>query len=196
MPVYKLLQTPDWPALMIDGILMHRIKGTSPKKDAEDKIALLKIRGGNVLDICTGLGYTAIIASHYADYVVTIEKDKEVIRIARKNPASEELFNSKKISLIEGDATKVIKKFQNEFFDYIIHDPPTFARAGELYSGSFYKELFRVLRYKGVLFHYTGLPCERYRKKSLRKGIIERLRAAGFRIKNFRENLGLLCEKL
>ncbi|MEM4598658.1 MAG: RsmD family RNA methyltransferase [Candidatus Diapherotrites archaeon] len=195
MPVYKLVQTSDWPALMIDGILMHRIKNTSPKKDAEEKIALLKIRGGNVLDICTGLGYTAITASRYADSVVTIEKDVEVIKIAKENRASQKLFSSEKIKLIEGDAAEIVKSFPDECFDYIIHDPPTFSRAGELYSGAFYKELFRILRKQGRMLHYTGAPSERYRNKSLRKGIVERLRAAGFKVKECKENFSLLCEK-
>lgn len=193
--LYKLIPTKDWPALMIDGILMHRIKDTSPKADAEAKIKILGINKGDVLDICTGLGYAAIVAARHADKVVTIEKDPKVIDIAKKNPASRELFENKKIKLIIGDACDEIKKFPNNAFDFIIHDPPRFALAGELYSLAFYTELFRLLKTNGKMFHYIGLPGERYRNKGIRKGIIERLCKAGFEVKSCEKLQGVLCFK-
>ena len=42
--------------------------------------------------------------------------------------------------------------------DAVLHDPPRFGIAGELYSQSFYDQLARVLRPRGRLFHYTGTP--------------------------------------
>ena len=36
---YKLRPTADWPALEISGILMHRIKGTTPRRDARPSCA-------------------------------------------------------------------------------------------------------------------------------------------------------------
>lgn len=192
---YKLVPTKDWPALMIDGILMHRIKDTSPKADAEAKVRALGICKGKVLDICTGLGYAAIVASRHADEVITIEKDEHVIEIAKENPASRELFECKRIKLIIGDASEEVKKLPSSYFDYIIHDPPRFSLAGELYSGGFYAELFRVLRPYGKMFHYIGEPGSRYRKTGIKKGIIERLRIAGFEVKNCESLQGVICFK-
>ena len=62
----------------------------------------------------------------------------------------------------------------------MLHDPPRFALAGELYSLSFYTELARVLRRGGRLFHYTGAPNSRSRGRDLAAEVATRLRAAGF----------------
>ena len=43
--------------------------------------------------------------------------------------------------------------------DAILHDPPRFGIAGELYSqGFYYEQLARILKRRGRLFHYTGSP--------------------------------------
>jgi hypothetical protein len=64
-------------------------------------------------------------------------------------------------------------------FSRIIHDPPTFSLAGELYSGAFYRELFRVLAKDGRLFHYLGDPNSRTGAR-VAKGAVRRLQEAGF----------------
>jgi hypothetical protein len=66
-------------------------------------------------------------------------------------------------------------------FDSVIHDPPRFSLAGELYSEEFYREIFRVLRRDGRLFHYTGNPHVVKKGSSFVDGVIHRLKAAGFR---------------
>ena len=38
-----------------------------------------------MLDVCTGLGYTAIAAARTAEHVVTIELDPTVLEVARRN---------------------------------------------------------------------------------------------------------------
>lgn len=195
MAVYKLIPTKDYPALMIDGILMHRIKYTSPKKDAENKVKILGIKKGRVLDICTGLGYTAIAASRFADEVVTIEKDENVIEIAKNNKFSRELFANKNINLIIGDAYYEIEKFDDMFFDYIIHDPPTVSRAGELYGKVFYENLYRILKPHGKLFHYVSNPGGKYRNRAVEKGIVNRLKGVGFNVKIYNEISGVVCMK-
>ena len=53
------------------------------------------------------------------------------------------------------------------------------AMAGELYSAEVYSELCRVLRPGGKLYHYIGDPDSKASGR-LFKGVIERLRAAGF----------------
>ncbi|PKP60839.1 MAG: hypothetical protein CVT88_01800 [Candidatus Altiarchaeales archaeon HGW-Altiarchaeales-1] len=195
MTVYKLIPTDDYPALMIDGILMHCIKWTSPKRDAENKVKILGIKKGRVLDICTGLGYTTIAASHCAEGVVTIEKDENVIEIAKNNEYSAELFTGKNIKSIMGEAYDEIEKFDDECFDYIIHDPPTLSRAGELYGEKFYKNLYRVLKSGGKLFHYVSKPGSKYRNKSVEKGIMNRLRNVGFEVKFYEKVSGVVCVK-
>ncbi len=194
---YKLVPTKTWPTLQISGIHMHRIKDVDPKKDTELKLKSLGKLFGNVLDICTGLGYTAILAarSNAVEKVITIEKDPNVIAIAKQNPFSKELFTNPKIKLIIADAYEKIKEFESERFNFIIHDPPRYALASGLYSLSFYKELFRVLKHGGKMFHYTGMPGSKQGKNYL-KGILRRLREAGFvEIKKASKACGVVVRK-
>ena len=48
------------PALLIDGVLMHRVKNIDPIKDAAMKAKLCARKGIDMLEICTGLGYSTI----------------------------------------------------------------------------------------------------------------------------------------
>ncbi|MCS7106167.1 MAG: methyltransferase [Candidatus Aenigmarchaeota archaeon] len=194
---YKLVPTKTWPTLEISGIHMHRIKEVDPKFDSILKVKSLGRIYGKVLDTCTGLGYTAILAARKAkvEKVFTVEKDSNVIKIARLNPFSKELFESSKIVLIEGDVFEEIKNFQDKFFDFIIHDPPRISLAPELYSKEFYSQLFRVLKNKGKIFHYIGKPGKLQGKNYLR-GIVRRLKEVGFRkIKRVDYALGLIVQK-
>lgn len=193
MPHYKLLKTAGYPALVIDGVRMHRTKEMNPEEDAKAKVNALRIRGGILLDTCCGLGYTAIESAKHASQVITIEKSPEVLELAKQNPFSQELFNNKKITLIKGDIFNEIKKFDSSYFKYIIHDPPRLSLAGELYGKEFYSELFRVLKSGGRMFHYIGSPGARYRKRNLKQGVVNRLMAAGFKVKKMDSLLGLMC---
>jgi predicted methyltransferase len=95
---FKLLPTKGAPTLEIDGIRMHRTKNTTPEKDAKDKINVLGINHGIVLDTCMGLGYTAIEALNSgATKIITIELEPYVIRISKMNPWSQKLFNEPEI---------------------------------------------------------------------------------------------------
>ena len=67
-----------------------------------------------------------------------------------------------------------------ESFLRIIHDPPIFSLAGELYSGAFYAQLFRVLRRGGRLFHYIG-NLNSKGSGGVARGVIRRLQRSGFR---------------
>ncbi|WP_456422912.1 class I SAM-dependent methyltransferase [Thermococcus sp.] len=193
---YKLVPTIP-PTIEINGIRMHRTKGLSPLQDTRNKVNTVNPKEGEtVLDTCMGLGYTAIESSKRGAYVITIEKDPNVIELARINPWSRELFTGGKIQVIQGDAFEVVKKFNDESFDVIIHDPPRFSLAGQLYSEEFYRELFRILKPGGRLFHYVGNPGKRYRGKDLQKGVMERLRRAGFvGVKRVEEALGVVARK-
>ncbi len=194
---YKLVPTSTWPTLEISGIHMHRIKDIDPKTDSKLKLKVLGKIYGVVLDICTGLGYTAILAARKKSVkkVITIEKDENVLKIARQNEFSKELFENPKIKIIVGDAFEEIKKFENESFNFIIHDPPRISLAPELYSSEFYSQLFRVLKKGGRLFHYVGEPGK-FSGKNFAKGIVRRLLRAGFKkIFKAKEAMGIVAEK-
>ena len=122
--------------MLIAGFVMHRIKDIDPMQDTLRKIAAISPISGRVLDTATGLGYTAIEAARTADEVVTIELDPGAQEIARLNPWSRSLFISPNIHQIMGDAYEVVPTFEDESFTRIIHDPPTFSLAGDLYSGA------------------------------------------------------------
>jgi predicted methyltransferase len=127
--------------------------------------------------------------------VITIEKDENVILIAKQNPFSRDLFDNEKIELIIGDVFWEVQKFNDKYFNFIIHDPPRISIAPELYSLEFYRQLFRILKDNGRVLHYVGRPGVRQGKNYL-KGMIERLRLAGFsRIKKVEYALSLVLEK-
>jgi hypothetical protein len=177
---YKLRPTADWPALEISGILMHRIKGTTPRRDAEAKLRTVCPVRGAVLDTCMGLGYTAILAASTADSVTVIEKDDNVLEMARLNPYSRAIFEDPKIKLVSGDATEVVVGLGDATFDIVNHDPPTLSVAGELYADALYVQLARILKPGGRLLHYTGAPGSRGRRIDLGASVSRRLARLGF----------------
>ncbi len=177
--VCSLMPTGGAPSMLIAGFVMHRIKDIDPMQDTLKKIAAISPIVGRVLDTATGLGYTAIEASKTADEVVTIELDPGVQEIARLNPWSQALFHNPKIRQLMGDAFEVVQTFEDESFSRIIHDPPTFSLAGELYSGAFHRQLFRVLKRGGRLYHYVGNPNSKA-SGGVTKGALRRLQEAGF----------------
>ncbi len=176
---YSLYPTPGAPTMLVSGLPMHRIKDTDPHKDTLEKIRAAK-PVGNVLDTCTGLGYTAIEAAKTAATVTTIELDPAAIEICCLNPWSQPLFNSSNITQLIGDSFEEVANFPDGAFTRVIHDPPYFSLAGDLYSLDFYRELARVLTRNGRLFHYIGDP-ESKSGRSMTAGVIKRLEQAGFR---------------
>lgn len=177
---FSLMPTKTAPAMIIAGFPMHRIKDTDPCRAAQAMVNVIAPVYGQVLDTATGLGYTAILASRTAEKVTTIELDPVAQDMARLNPWSRELFDNPKISLATGDTAEEITKFPDEDFDRIIHDPPVVNLAGDLYSGVFYKQLFRVLKPGGRVFHYIGDPASVSGAQTT-KGVVRRLSEAGFK---------------
>lgn len=193
--VYSLYPTASAPTMLISGIPMHRIKGSDPQRDTLEKVAALKPLTGRVLDTATGLGYTAIQAARTAEEVVTIELDRTALEIARQNPWSRDLFGEPRITQLIGDSFDRVEEFEDGSFDCILHDPPTMALAGHLYGEDFYEALYRVLRSGGRLFHYIGDPDSR-QGSSQTRGVVERLRAAGFtRVRAQRRAFGVAAQK-
>jgi len=178
--VYGLMPTASAPTMLISGIPMHRIKDTNPHQDTLNKIKAIAPIKGDVLDTTTGLGYTAIEAAKTARRVVTIEIDPTAQEIARLNPWSRDLFENPKITQLIGDAFDEIEKFEAESFSVVIHDPPMFSLAGDLYSRAFYQQAFRVLKHNGKMFHYIGDP-ESKSGVRVTAGVIRRLQEAGFK---------------
>jgi uncharacterized protein len=175
----SLMPTEKAPSMLIAGFVMHRIKDIDPYADTLRKIAAISPMVGRVLDTATGLGYTAIEAARTAEQVVTIELDPGAQEMARLNPWSRALFENPRIRQVMGDAVEVVQTFEDQSFTRIIHDPPTFSLAGELYSGEFYRQLFRVLKRGGRLFHYVGDPNSKA-SGGVTKGVLRRLQQAGF----------------
>ncbi|MBW3622317.1 MAG: methyltransferase domain-containing protein [Armatimonadetes bacterium] len=176
---YSLLATTGAPTMLIAGFPMHRIKGIDPHEDTRRKIETVKPVVGRVLDTTTGLGYTAIQAARFADHVTTIEIDPTSIEVARRNPWSQELFDNPKIEQVIGDSFEVVPTLPDAAFSRIFHDPPTFKLAGQLYSGDFYRELYRVLKSGGRIFHYIG-DLNSAHGNTVGRGAVRRLQESGF----------------
>ncbi len=174
-----LYPTAGAPTTLVAGLSMHRIEGTDPHRDTLEKIRAAAPVAGRVLDTATGLGYTAIEAARTAEHVITVEIDPASLEIARLNPWSQALFGSPKIEQIIGHTWDVVEGLDGEIFTVIIHDPPAFSLGGDLYAGDFYRELHRVLRRKGRLFHYIGDPESRAVQR-VQRGVVKRLLEAGF----------------
>jgi predicted methyltransferase len=192
---YSLMPTSGAPTLLVSGIPMHRIKGIDPYRDTQAKIRTLAPISGRVLDTCTGLGYTAIAAARTADAVLTIELDPAVLEVAGLNPWSRRLFEDARIQQVVGDSYEEVQAFEDSSFSRIIHDPPMFSLAGDLYSAETYRHLYRILKAKGRLFHYVGDLSSRSGRNVI-KGVVRRLQDAGFsRIVRRPEAFGLVAYK-
>ncbi len=176
----SLFATASAPTTVVGGFSMHRIQGTDPLQDTRAKIAALAPISGHLLDTATGLGYTAIEAAKTAEQVTTIELDPAAIEIARMNPWSRALFDNPRIIQRVGDVSELIETFIDGSFNQILHDPPVFSLAGDLYSLAFYRQLYRVLRARGRVFHYIG-DLSSSSGQRVAGGVVRRLQEAGFR---------------
>lgn len=185
---YKLLPTSDWPTFTLSSTPMNRHTKLSPREDTLTKISAIAPISGNVLDTCCGLGYTAIVALQKgASAVYTFERDPYVVALQKMNPYSQELFASPAIHLVEDTVVDHLSDFSDGFFDRVLHDPPTFAYAPELYASEFYEELFRLLKPQGKLYHYCPNPHKLKMSRGQSQGasfaekISAKLREVGFK---------------
>jgi hypothetical protein len=176
----KLVPT-DWgpPTFEIDGIKMLPTAQVSPYADAERKVDLIQPRGKVILDTCGGLGYFAAwCLQRQAAQVLSFEKNPDVIWLRSLNPWSPVVGAG--LTLTHGDIAEKIAMLPSASVDAILHDPPRFGIAGELYSQVFYDHLARVLKRKGKLFHYTGAPNKLTSGRDVANEVAKRLRSAGF----------------
>lgn len=177
--VRTLLPTADAPTTLVAGFAMHRLRNATPMTDTRAKVRALGRPRGRALDTATGLGYTAIALARTCASVVTMERDPAAIALARRNPWSAELFANAKVRLEIGNAAVLVRRFGDGEFGVVMHDPPTAQLAGELYGLGFYRQLRRVLRSGGKLFHYVGDPASRTASRAT-AGVMRRLHEAGF----------------
>jgi uncharacterized protein len=182
----KLVPT-EWgpPTFEIDGIKMLPTARVSPFEDAERKVGLIQPRGKVILDTCGGLGYFAAWCLRgQAAHVRSYERNPDVIWLRSLNPWSPDSPWSREmgsaLTLTVADIAERITTLPSESVDAILHDPPRFGIAGELYSQAFYGHLARVLRRRGKLFHYTGTPNKQASGRNLPNEVATRLRRAGF----------------
>ncbi|MCM2309911.1 MAG: SAM-dependent methyltransferase [Steroidobacteraceae bacterium] len=176
----KLVPT-EWgpPTFEIDGIKMLPTAQVSPYEDAANKVALIEPHGKAILDTCGGLGYFAAwCLQGGAAQVLSYEKNPDVVWLRSLNPWSPQAGGS--LTLTEGDIAEQIALLPDGSVDAILHDPPRFGIAGELYAQGFYDHLARVLRRKGRLFHYTGTPNKLTSGRDVPGEVSRRLQRAGF----------------
>ena len=176
----KLVPT-DWgpPTFEIDGVKMLPTKQVSPYEDARRKVALVEPGGKRVLDTCAGLGYFAAwCLQGGASEVTSYEINPDVLWLRTLNPWSPQ--DGPGLTLVAGDVSERIAELASATFGAILHDPPRFGLAGELYSQAFYDELARVLKPGGRLFHYTGTPNRLTSGRDVPQEVARRLRFAGF----------------
>jgi predicted methyltransferase len=182
----KLVPT-EWgaPTFEIDGIKMLPTAKESPFADAQRKVALIEPRGKVVLDTCGGLGYFAACCLQAgAARIHSFEKNADVLWLRTLNPWSPDpdaAASGGRLLLVHADVTEAIEGIADASIDALLHDPPRFGIAGELYSLAFYRQLARVARRGARLFHYTGRPNQLTSGRDLPREVAGRLQQAGFR---------------
>ncbi|WP_235974111.1 class I SAM-dependent methyltransferase [Luteimonas deserti] len=180
----KLVPTP-WgaPTFEIDGIKMLPTARVSPFEDARRKVALVEPRGRHVLDTCGGLGYFAACCLEAGvSRIDSFEKNADVLWLRTLNPWSPDPeATDGRLRLVHADVADAIRTLPDAGFDAVLHDPPRFGIAGELYSQTFYDQLARVIRRGGRLFHYTGAPNRLTSGRDVPNEVARRLAKAGFR---------------
>ena len=180
----KLVPT-EWgaPTFEIDGIKMLPTAKESPFEDARRKVALVAPRGKVLLDTCGGLGYFAACCLEAGvAHIQSFEKNGDVLWLRTINPWSPDpAASGGRLQLIHADVSQAIAQIPDASIDALLHDPPRFGIAGELYSQTLYDQLARVLRRGGHLFHYTGSPNKLTSDRDVPREVAKRLEKAGFK---------------
>ncbi|MCF7976228.1 MAG: hypothetical protein K9N55_20590 [Phycisphaerae bacterium] len=178
----KLVPTQTAPYLEASGVKLHISKGICPFESAGRMAETVVKKGFVVLDTCSGLGYSALRSARLgARKTVTVEISSDILLLRSQNPWSFGLYSDHSIIQEHEDIASFIQTLEAETFDAVIHDPPRFSLAGDLYGDAFYRELKRVLKRRGTLFHYTGNPYTVKHGNSFVTGVKKRLVEAGFR---------------
>ncbi|MBL8297379.1 MAG: SAM-dependent methyltransferase [Rhodanobacteraceae bacterium] len=182
----KLVPT-EWgvPTFEIDGIKMLPTAKESPLDDARRKVGLIEPRGKAVLDTCGGLGYfAACCLEGGVAHLQSFEKNPDVLWLRTINawsPDPDSTAAAGRLTLTQADVAQAVLQIAEASVDAVLHDPPRFGIAGELYSQVFYDQLARVLRRGGRLFHYTGSPNKLTSGRDVPREVQKRLEKAGFK---------------
>ena len=168
---YALTWTNNAPILEIDGIRMHVFYLKSPFKYGR-YVANIVRNGTYYLETCFGQGYISRLIDKP---LVSYEKSKAVLELAKLNPWSQDALNKHKVH------NKSIWDLEEEGFDRIIHDPPSFRTAQDLYSQSFYKLLYERSKPGTIFYHYTGEPNKR-KRFNIMSHVIKNAEKAGWRL--------------
>lgn len=165
------------PTFELSGVKMHRTMGIDPFEDARTKVKSVVSRGDHVFDTCGGMGYTSIWTRRLgASHTTSCELSEDVIALRKYNPYSREFLKDVGITRLNISCAQAIVDFDDDSLDCIIHDPPRFSLAGELYGEEFFWQMARVLKYDGKLCFYTGDPYRTGRGRKFVEGIEKRLR--------------------
>jgi len=182
----KLVPT-QWgtPTFEIDGIKMLVSARIAPMDDARQKVALVAPRGKVVLDTCGGLGYfAACCLDAGVAQIRSFEKNEDVLWLRTLNPWSPDPDAAEtggRLQLLHADVSQAVVAMADASVDAVLHDPPRFGIAGELYAQVFYDHLARVLRKGGRMFHYTGAPNRLTSGRDVPREVAKRLEKAGLK---------------
>ncbi|MEJ0008974.1 MAG: hypothetical protein WDM77_22065 [Steroidobacteraceae bacterium] len=181
------------PTFEIDGIKMLPTARESPFEDARRKVELVGVAHKRVLDTCGGLGYFAAWCLRLgARQVLSVEKNPSVLWLREHNPWSPQPAPA--LSVVNASIDTHIESLSAASFDVVLHDPPRFGIAGELYSRQFYAQLARVMTPAGTLFHYTGSPNKLTSGRDVQGEVLKRLQDCGFQAR--REMDGVLARSV
>ena len=141
----------------------------------------------NILDICFGLGYNSYAAIKTCKKlsITALENDKKILQAAQeiqidekfkiiKTLAKEHKYQDKNynLKLILGDAKETIKQLK-ETYNYIFLDPFSPKKCPELWTESFFKDIYKLCKPGAILTTYS---CART--------VRDNLKTAGFEVKD------------
>jgi uncharacterized protein len=179
---YKLRPTSidTAPTMEISGIPMHITVEMNPMEDTLNKIKGIEPVCGICLDTCLGLGYSAAELAKRAKKVIAFEISECAFEMIKINPWSE-IMDMNNVDLRIENVVEGIKSFSDEYFDVIIHDPPSYKFAVELYLEDFYLDLYRVMKKGARLYHYVGEPGKKNQGLDIPTKVKDRLIKIGFK---------------
>ena len=125
-----------------------------------------------MLDTCGGLGYFAAWCLQGQASRVAVLRKEPGRDLAAQSQSLVTRARGATLTLTHGDVVKRSSRDARGSVDAILHDPPRFGIAGELYSQTFYDQLARVLKRNGaaVPLHRHAEQAHRRRRRAERSG--------------------------